>query len=79
MTHAYTMFVLIGCMLLIAGLNIRKPLKYRNWNNLLVISWIVLWVLACISDFIVTKKKCVFLFLWIFYTVPDRFSVFCME
>ena len=77
MTHAYTMFVLIGCMLLIAGLNIRKPLKYRNWNNLLVISWIVLWVLACISDFIVTKKKSAyFSFYGYFILFPTGFLFF---
>ena len=76
MTHAYTMFVLIGCMLLIAGLNIRKPLKYRNWNNLLVISWIVLWVLACISDFIVTKKSAYFSFYGYFILFPTGFLFF---
>lgn len=76
MTHAYTMFVLIGCMLLIAGLNIRKPLKYRNWNNLLVISWIVLWVLTCISDFIVTKKSAYFSFYGYFILFPTGFLFF---
>ena len=30
--------------------------KRKNWNNPLVWSWLVLWIMACISDFLLPKE-----------------------
>lgn len=43
-------------IVLIAFLCWEKPLKRLNWNNGLVISWIVLWILSMASDFVVDKS-----------------------
>lgn len=40
----------------IAMLCYEKKLVYCDWNNKLVGAWTVLWVMACISDFLVAKR-----------------------
>lgn len=49
------LFVYTVFLLLIAVLSIRNKLEKKNWNHSLVWSWLVLWIVACISDFIVPK------------------------
>lgn len=51
-------YLLAGCVLLILliGLiSIEKPLTKLEWNNHFVTLWLVFWIMACFSDFIVQK------------------------
>lgn len=52
-------FLILVCVLvlcLIALLCWERPLLYCNWNNKLAASWMGLWVLSMVSDFVVEKR-----------------------
>ena len=55
-TFRYYMIPCVIGIIIIALLCWEKPLKRLNWNNNLVKSWLALWILAVISDFIVAKR-----------------------
>ena len=52
----YHLIVYMVILLLITILTIRPKLKKQNWNNALAWSWLALWGMACISDFLVPKN-----------------------
>lgn len=52
-------FHVLSCVIilvLIALLCYERPLKYLNWKNKLVVSWMCMWILSIISDFLVEKQ-----------------------
>lgn len=55
-TYRYTLLICIIGIVCIALLCWEKPLKYLNWKNRLVESWLILWVIAGVSDLIVKKR-----------------------
>lgn len=55
-TYPYMLLICVIGLIWIALLCWEKPLKYLNWNNHLVESWLILWVIAGISDIIVKKR-----------------------
>lgn len=51
-------YLLIFCSLIllaIAVISVERPVRKRNWKQPLVAFWYLLWIMACISDFIVDK------------------------
>lgn len=52
----YSLFIYILLLLLISILCLERKPEKKNWNNPLVWSWIMLWVIACVSDFLVPKE-----------------------
>ena len=52
----YNMVIYALLLVLIAALSVGKELRKKNWNNPLVWSWLVLWLLACASDFLIPKE-----------------------
>lgn len=63
-TYKYQILLCVVLFILIAGLCYEKELKLQNWKNPLVGAWICLWIMACISDFIVPKR-----YAWIGYAM----------
>lgn len=55
--HPFVTLFLMVCILLLAFFYMEKPLQKRDWRNLLAASWVVLWLMSCVSDFSVTKKS----------------------
>ncbi len=51
----YHLFIYTVLLLVLAALTVESKLKKKNWNNPMVWSWLVLWLMVCISDFIVLK------------------------
>ena len=51
----YNLVIYLLLLIFIAVLSVESKLEKRNWNNPLVWSWLVLWMMACISDFFVPK------------------------
>lgn len=51
----YHLVIYAVLLLLIAALSIKASLKKVNWNNPLVWSWLVLFIMTAISDFLVSK------------------------
>lgn len=43
-------------IVIIAILSTETQVMRRKWNNSLVWSWLVLWIMACISDFLIPKE-----------------------
>lgn len=54
--YRYIVLVCVIVLLLIGFLCWEKPLEYLNWKNKLVASWMGLWILSMISDFMVDKQ-----------------------
>lgn len=52
----YHVLVYIILLLIISIVSIEEHIRRRNWNNPLVWSWLVFWVMVCISDFVVEKS-----------------------
>lgn len=52
----YHLVVYVLIILSITSLMLGPKLKKQNWNNALAWSWLALWGIACVSDFLVTKK-----------------------
>lgn len=74
--HRYLMLLFLICLLLLALLYIEKDLKPQNWENPLVLSWFFFWLMACISDFIVTKESSYFAFYGYFTLIVVGFLFF---
>lgn len=55
-TYPYMLLVCVIGIVCIALLCWEKPLQYLNWKNHLVASWLILWVIAGISDIVVKKR-----------------------
>lgn len=43
-------------ILAIVVLSIESSVEKKKWNNSLVWGWLILWIMACISDFLIPKK-----------------------
>ena len=54
--YRYVLLICIIGIVCIALLCWEKPLKYLNWKNHLVESWLILWVIAGVSDIVVQKR-----------------------
>lgn len=52
----YHVVVYIFLLLAITILSIGSALKKKKWNNTLVWSWLILWTMACASDFLLPKN-----------------------
>lgn len=50
------LLVYLFLLLAIAILSIEPALKKKKWNNSLVWSWLFLWIMACISDALLSKN-----------------------
>lgn len=53
----YLILVCVLALCLVALLCWERPLRYLNWRNKLAASWMGLWILAMVSDFIVEKRS----------------------
>lgn len=51
----YHLLIYTVLLLMVAVLSVESKLEKRNWNNPMVWSWLTLWILVCMSDFIVPK------------------------
>lgn len=51
----YHAFIYLVLLLIITMLSVESKPEKKKWNNSLVCSWLVLWILACISDFLLPK------------------------
>ena len=51
--HAAVYSVII---FLITILSIESKNEKKSWNNSLVVSWLILWLMACVSDFLIPKN-----------------------
>lgn len=58
-TDQYYKVQMLICSLVVVVIGVfcyEKKLRHVNWRNPLVWSWLVLWVMACMSDFFVAKR-----------------------
>lgn len=51
----YHAFIYLVLLLIITMLSVESKPEKKNWNNSLVWSWLILWIIACISDFLLPK------------------------
>lgn len=51
----YYVIIYLFLIIMIAIVSIETTVKKVYWNNPLVWSWIILWGVTCVSDFIITK------------------------
>lgn len=51
----YHVVIYMILLMVIAILSMGSTLEKKRWNNTLVWSWLILWVMACISDFLLPK------------------------
>lgn len=54
-TYRYEMLANVAILLLVALLCWEKKLQHINWKNKLVGAWLTLWIMAIVSDLIVSK------------------------
>lgn len=54
--YRFLVLVCLAVVVLIAYLCWERPLVYLNWDNKLVLSWMMLWIVTIISDFIAQKR-----------------------
>lgn len=55
-TYRFVVLVCMAALTAIALLCWERPLQKLNWKNKLSVSWLWLWILAAISNFIVEKR-----------------------
>lgn len=78
----YHLLVYSAIILIIAILSIEPQTVKKKWNNYLVWSWLLLWLMVCVSDFLIPKELgfvgytmvlCVgfFIFIWNNMKNPD--------
>lgn len=51
----YHIIIYIILLLAISVVSIEEKLRKIKWNNCLVWSWVILWIMTCVSDFVVSK------------------------
>lgn len=54
--YRYLLLICSLILFVIAVISLEGEVKKRNWNNPIVGCWVILWLIACISDLIVYKS-----------------------
>lgn len=75
-TYRFYIFFCVTALVLTAFLSWEKPLHRLNWKNGLVASWLGLWAISAVSDFVVEKH---FTYMWIAMVFGMGFLMFVWE
>ena len=53
--YKYGILISVIILILIGLISWERPLQYVRWNGIIQVTWLVMWVMVCLSDFVVSK------------------------